>query len=94
MSGPFRDTQGNQFQKYFHLPFPVTGDERTKPQLIVRLRWLMIISLISLAPAALMMGTLSGLRLSIYFGLILLLVCFNLLTQVKWIGTRHQAQSG
>ena len=82
------------FKEYFFLPFSESGHEQEKLHWLVRLRWLVIAFLITLAPFGVASGVLDGNASRIYTALLVMLVCFNLGTQFSWFERKKEVGLG
>jgi two-component system sensor histidine kinase RegB len=89
----FYTTMFLNLRNYFFLPFSEAGHEQEKLDWIVRLRWLVIVFLVLLAPFGLASGLLAGYVTEVYTGVVGLLFCFNLLTRWGWLGKRREVKS-
>ena len=81
-------------KEYFFLPFSESGHEQAKLHWVVRLRWLVIAFLITLAPFGIVTGVLNGRASWIYLALLVMLFCFNIATQFRWFERKKEVGLG
>jgi two-component system sensor histidine kinase RegB len=81
-------------KEYFFLPFSESSHEQAKLHWVVRLRWLVIAFLITLAPFGIVTGVLNGNASWIYVALLIMLFCFNIGTQFRWFERKKEVGIG
>lgn len=81
-------------KEYFFLPFSESGHEQEKLHWIVRLRWLVIAFLVTLAPFGIATDVFSVKASWIYVALLIMLFFFNMGTQFRWFERKKEIGLG